>query len=179
VIYCISHQPSLRAAVFALTAFPCEQPPPHHVPARSSWQLRSRFEYLNLHAGRLIQSVLLYARDFTGITIDTPRILAIGVLRPQLRRDPNGVPAGISNESPWDDLHSVCDGAERPFSRSTRDPLSLRVQAHCDRHLSHSSRGEFGIEDNIASDGHGVGKVSVDLVEDVFRRSAEEDGAIG
>jgi hypothetical protein len=93
------------------------------------------------------------------------------------REGANGVPTRVLHERARDDLECVRDGAEGP-RLDTRDRARARVQADRDGHLDRAAAGhERRVEDDVAGDGHGVGQVAVDLVQDVFGRSAEEDGA--
>lgn len=100
-----------------------------------------------------------------------------GRTHPQRRQHPDGVTTAVLHQCPRDNLHRLTDGPERP-SLDTLDSPSLLRKSNRDGHLgSSSSRRETGIKDDVASDGHGIGEVSVDLVEDVLGRAAEEDGA--
>lgn len=52
------------------------------------------------------------------------------------------------------------------------------MEADTDRHLRRAAAGrEDRIEDNVARDGHRVRKVTVDLVQYVFRRPAQQNRA--
>lgn len=89
----------------------------------------------------------------------------------------NGVPTRVLHERARDDLEGVRDGAEGA-RLDTRDRAGARVQADGDGHLDRAAAGhERRVKDDVARDGHGVGQVAVDLVQDVFGRPAEEDGA--
>ena len=89
----------------------------------------------------------------------------------------DGVPTRILHERAWDDLERIRDGTERA-RLDARHPARARVQADGDGHLDcAAARHERGVEDDVARDGHGVGQVPVDLVQDVLGRPAEEDRA--
>jgi len=93
------------------------------------------------------------------------------------REGANGVPTRVLHERARDDLEGVRDGAEGARLDS-RDRARASVQADRDGHLDRAATGhERRVEDDVARDGHGVGQVAVDLVQDVFGRPAEEDGA--
>jgi hypothetical protein len=92
------------------------------------------------------------------------------------REGPNSIPARILYERARDDLERVCDSAERARLDARYRP-SARVQAYRDGHLDRSAtRNERRVEHDVSRDGHRIGKVTVDLVQDVFGWSAKEDG---
>ncbi len=93
------------------------------------------------------------------------------------REGAHGVPTRVLHERARDDLERVRDGAEGA-RLDTRDRARASVQADRDGHLDRAAAGqERRVEDDVARDGHGVGQVAVDLVQDVLGRPAEEDGA--
>ena len=64
------------------------------------------------------------------------------------------------------------------WRRTLSKPARARVQAHTDRHLCRAAtRRERGIEEHVPRDAHCVREVTVDLVQDVLGRPAEEDCA--
>ena len=84
------------------------------------------------------------------------------------REGADGVPARVLHERARDDLERVRDGAERA-RLDARHRAGARVQADRDGHLDRAAAGhERGVEDDVARDGHRVGQVAVDLVQDVL-----------
>jgi hypothetical protein len=51
------------------------------------------------------------------------------------------------------------------------------VQANRDDHLDRTTAS--GVEDSVTRNGHRVGEIAVDLVQDVLKWSVEEDCAFG
>ena len=95
----------------------------------------------------------------------------------ELSQDTNRVAARVLDESAWDNLHSIRDGPEWP-ALNALDTASLRVQADANRHLCRTtSRSENRIENYISRNGHGIGKISVDLVENILGWATEENSA--
>ena len=93
------------------------------------------------------------------------------------RESSDSVPARILHERARDDLERIRDGTERACFDARHRP-SARVQANRDGHLDcAAARDERRVEHHVARDGHRVGQVAVDLVQDVFGGPAEEDGA--
>lgn len=94
---------------------------------------------------------------------------------PQLGQHPDGVTSTVLYQSPGNDLERVRHGPERR-SRDTFHRLTLLGERDADRHLGRSTPGcKGGVENDVPCDGHGVGQVSVNLVQDVLGRSSEED----
>ena len=93
------------------------------------------------------------------------------------REGANGVPTRILHERARDDLERIRDGAKGAcLDASHRARAS--VQADRDGHLDRAAAGhERRVEDDVARDGHGVGQVAVNLVQDVLGWPTEEDGA--
>lgn len=52
------------------------------------------------------------------------------------------------------------------------------MQSHTDSHIgSSATRDKERVEDDVTSDGHGIGQISINLVENVFRWTSQEDRA--
>jgi hypothetical protein len=77
----------------------------------------------------------------------------------------------------WNNFKSVGYSTVRP----TFDPLhrlGLFLQTNRDSHLCcPTAWGQEGVEHDVAGDGHRVGKISVDFVQDILRWTSEKDGA--
>ena len=151
----------------------------------------------NLDTGRFVQLVRFHVYNFPRLAIDTPRMLSVrmfclDVTKLERKRGgadgrkethakrgegADGVPTRILHERARDDLERIRNGAERT-RLDARHRARARMQADRDGHLDCAAAGhERGVEDDVARDGHGVGQVPVDLVQDVLGRPAEEDRA--
>jgi hypothetical protein len=96
---------------------------------------------------------------------------------PQIRQHSHRIPTAILNQCPRDDFQRLGDRLDGN-ALDTLHRTGELMQLNGDRHLGRSSsRAERGVKDDVSGDGHGVGEVPVDLVEKVFGRTAEEDGA--
>lgn len=96
---------------------------------------------------------------------------------PEFREDTDGVATTVLYERPGNDFHRVGDGAERPALDACYAPC-LCVEADADCHLGRTATGcKDRVEEDVARDGHRVREVAVDLVEDILRRTAEQDRA--
>jgi hypothetical protein len=90
---------------------------------------------------------------------------------------PNNVPTHILHKHVWNDLKRIYNSAEWACLDACHY-LSMCMQANRDGHLSHSAtRNKCQVEHDISRNRHCIGKVTVDLVQDVFGWSAKEDGA--
>lgn len=165
--------------------------------------LDSGLDSLNLDRGRFVQTVRLHIHDLPSLPINTELMFPSSVFslsdrqsthqstaqkkppprgegkvsHPKFCQNTNSVPPTILNQSSRDDFHRLTNSPVRPPFNALDAPRLLG-ESNGDSHLSCSpSRRETGVEDDVAGDGHRVREVAVDLVEDVFRGSAEEDRA--
>jgi hypothetical protein len=96
---------------------------------------------------------------------------------PQFSQYPDGISSTVLYEGPWDDLESIGNCSEGRTSDSLQS-LTLLSKSDTDGHLSRTStRSERWVENDVPGDRHGIGKVPVDLVQDILGRSSEQDGA--
>lgn len=77
--------------------------------------LNSSLHTLHLDRLGLPDTILLHIRQSAGITVDTPRALALGVLGAQVGKDSNRALACILDKSPRNHLERLCDGLVRPL----------------------------------------------------------------
>lgn len=163
--------------------------------------LDSSLDSLNLDRRTLVKTVLLHIDDFTTLTIYTKLMFTRSVFSlsthsfiissnsskvaarenndssayPQTRQNPNRISTTVLNECPRNDFHCLCDRSKRPPFNSFDTPRFLS-QPNRNCHLGRTTSGsQSRIENDVTSDGHRVGEVSVDFVEDIFRGSSEED----
>ena len=89
----------------------------------------------------------------------------------------HGVPARILHERTRNDLERVGDGKERARLDARHRPRT-RVQADRDGHFHRTAaRNERRVKHDVARDRHRVRQVTVDLVQHVFGRPAQQYGA--
>ncbi len=94
---------------------------------------------------------------------------------PELRQNPDGVAASVLDESAWDNLHRIGDSSIWPtFDALDCSRFVGQAYAYC--HLGRaSSWSQIGMENDISGDGHSIGQVSVDFVQNIFRGAPEKD----
>ena len=96
------------------------------------------------------------------------------MVHPKLRQSPDGIPPAILHQCARNDLQRIRNRLVRRTG-DARQSFGPLAQCYRDGHLRcTSTRREDGIENDITGDRHSVGQVPVDLVEDVFRGTAEE-----
>lgn len=142
-----------------------------------STYLDRRLHRLQLDRLGLPHLVLLHVDNRPLVAVDAPRVLALGVLGPQVRQHPHGAAARVLDQRPGDNLEGLGHGAVRPL-RHALDALGLLLQPHRHGHLGRAAAGrQPRVEDDVARHAHGVVQVALDLVEHVLGGPAEEDGA--
>lgn len=111
------------------------------------------------------------------LAVDSPRVAALGMFGPKFRQDPNRALARILYQRTGDDFHSFCHGLVRPLLHAV-NALGLLCQSYRHRHLRRAAAGRKSwMEHDIPGDRHGILEIPFDLIQDVFGRSAKEDGA--
>ena len=159
------------------TRVSCKHSHKHRPFRRGNTYLDGRLDTLQLDRLRLPHAVLLHVHNSTGITVDTPRTLALGLLGPQVRQHAHGAAARVLHQRPRDHLESVGDGLVRPLLHAL-DTLGLLAQAYRDGHLGGAATGrQAWVEHDVARHAHGVLQVALDLVEHVLGGPAEQHGA--
>ena len=131
----------------------------------------------HLDARRLVQAVLLHVDDLARVAVDACGDLTVCVLCAERGQRPYGAASAVLDQRARDHLHGVCDSLDGSHFHAI-DAARKVGQPHAHRHLRRSTAGRQGrVEDDVARDGHGVGEVALDLVQDVFGGPAEEDRA--
>ena len=139
--------------------------------------LNRRLERLNLDASAFKQTVGLHVGDLTSLTINTVQVLPSCVLCAKLGQSTDDVATTVLDERPGDDLEGVGDSLVRR-ALDTFESLGFLCESHRDSHLCGATTwGQRRVEDDISGDGHGIGQVTVNLVEDVLGRTTKKDGA--
>ncbi len=125
----------------------------------------------------LPHAVLLHVDQLALVSVDAPRALALGVLGAQVGEHAHGALARVLDQCSRDDLEGLSHRPVGPLL-DTLNALGQLVEAHRDGHLgSTTAGGEPGVEHDVSRNAHGVLQVSLNLVQDILGRAAEEDRA--
>lgn len=139
--------------------------------------LDSGLDALKLDRLRLPDAVLLHVHQGTGVTVQTPRGMALNVLGPHAGEDTDRTGTGVLCQRSRDDLHGIGNSLVRPLL-DTLNRLGQLAQSDRHSHLNGTTTGgKTGVEDDVPGNGHSVLKVPLDLVDDVLGRAAEKDSA--
>lgn len=99
------------------------------------------------------------------------------MLGAQVRQHTHRACACILDQCTGDDLQRLGHSLVRPLLH-TLDALGLLAQLHRHGHLSSTTtRRQTRVEHDITRNAHGILQVPLDLVENVLRGTAEENGA--
>ena len=109
-------------------------------------------------------------RSSGDATYDVYRVLhSIRMFRSQLHQYSDRIPPTVLHECSWNDLHRVRDGSKWP-SLDTRHTSCFCVESNANGHFGRTTAGcKDGVEVNITGNREGVGKVTVNFVQDIFR----------
>lgn len=87
---------------------------------------------------------------------------------PELGQKTDGVPTTILDQRSRDHFHRLSNGLERP-TLDAFNRLGLVGKSNRNRHLGCSTtRSQAWIKDHITGNGHRIGQISIDLVQNIF-----------
>ena len=96
---------------------------------------------------------------------------------PELSKRAHNVATRVLYQRPRDNLQRVRNGPIRPRLNPRHAPR-LILQSNTNRHLRRTpTRRQRRIENHVPRHAHSISKIPIDLVQNVFGRTAQEDGA--
>lgn len=143
----------------------------------SKTYLNSGLDALHFNRFGFPDTILPHVHRVAGVAVKTPVHFTLDVLSPQTSQHADGTGASVLGQCPRNDLHGVSHGLVGPLL-DTLDGFGQLAQSDGDGHLQGTTtRSQARVEDNIAGHGHGILKVTLDLVKDVLGGATKKDGA--